>query len=1329
MASTPFTVKALFEYTSDHPDDLVFQPGQVITVTAVEDEEWYSGKYSDNGVEKVGLFPQNFVEAYTPPAPARPAGRPKRESVILEPKRESVIDPDEFHDSKEDVEPVKPAEHSIGVSNTPAAASAAAEPASESVRQATNAIPPRNANNDDDDDDDDDDWDTPRGMPARAATMDSHEPKPLSKTSTFDHHQPSKETPKESQPNADIEQKELPKGKSKTAFLDEANKAAAEPVASGAPTPKPKSNAFRDRIAAFNNQAAEAPKPAAPAPKPRKFEIGQTSSYVPPLPSNQVHPSVEAARYNARSEERKTADAAADQPQAHSPPQQQKETYGDSSSDEEAKEEEPEAVAEAEAPGVSLRDRIRLLQEQQAAEAARAEAAAAAKKERKARKEQQTKESPSVQPQTTGGTLERVATGESMRSLEKPLSRRQSMDRRDSLDRRDSVGGEVGRPLSMLSHEADVDEGVEEDDDEDAATERTRAHPGGVPAGAAPAMMGAPAPAMMGAPAPGGHAAGEEDDDDDDDDSDSDDEEARRIALRERMAKLSGGGHLGMGMMGGPPGGAFAFPGQAFPQKKEKKEKKKKEVHPDEGDEAAPVASAPTVPAETAEPAHVPTSAPLAPPHATSRAAPPAPPTEQQHTSAPVPPVATLVPSPGAPPAPIEVNSDSDEKDSDDEDDETEVESRSTLPTSAPVGGSPAVPSVPQQGGPVPVTAVPPASHGGEPPVPVSSVPCSPPPQDHVKEREPKDAFRMSSLGKSLPHTGDETGMGDDEHTESDASSIYPQHPRRQDSTKRGPSALGGAPVLPLPALQKPISLDGVVSGQYSSDEVGGYDADEDTDLNANLSEEEEARGVHHGTIPPPIPPAERAPPPIPQSPVTSAPPPIPTSPPASRAPPPIPQSPERGAPPPPPPATERSAPPPPPERAAAPPPPPPVPGSPQVPPPSMPHQHAPAVPGAPAPPVPHAVPPPPPPHAPDAHHAPQPPSRAPPPPVPNASPPMPRHAPPPQAAPVPPALQHVPPPPQHAPAPPAPSGAPAPPVPTGVPVPPPHGTPPGAPAGAPPGLSRTSTSRRSRTSVDLHSGYLARDLDLGENSQWWLEPNGIPPALLQRVRAGEAIYEMEDNETHKRGGRTQLSRDIYVVYADYSQTTISAQWTTEGGATFEQSSTPPPSPWPQPKLEEAHKLNGRKMVDLAHRQFGQLVADGSLAPQCVASIKDAMPSIGGRAFGALVYANMGNATTQQYDEIRAGDVVVFRNASFSSKGGLGKKSSVVEVGVAVPHSGVVYEWDGTKRKLRVFEQHEKDLGTGSAKVKQESYRLADLKSGEVKVYRVVGREYVGWDN
>ena len=264
---------------------------------------------------------------------------------------------------------------------------------------------------------------------------------------------------------------------------------------------------------------------------------------------------------------------------------------------------------------------------------------------------------------------------------------------------------------------------------------------------------------------------------------------------------------------------------------------------------------------------------------------------------------------------------------------------------------------------------------------------------------------------------------------------------------------------------------------------------------------------------------------------------------------------------------------------------------------------------------------------------------------------------------------------------------------------------------------------------MDLHSGYMARDIDLGENTQWWLEPNGIPPALLQRVRAGEAIYEMEDNETHKRGGRTQLSRDIYVVYADYSQTTISTQWTSEGGATFEQSSTPPPSPWPQPKLEEAHKLNGRKMVDLAHRQFGQLVADGSLAPQCVASVKDAMPSIGGRAFGALVYANMGNATTQQYDEIRAGDVVVFRNASFSTKGGLGKKSSVVEVGVAVPHSAVVYEWDGTKRKLRVFEQHEKDLGTGSAKVKQESYRLADLKSGEVKVYRVVGREYVGWDN
>src|SRR5947207_2008684 len=77
MSSTPFTAKALFEYTSSYEDDLNFSIGQIITVTKEEDAEWYFGEYMGESGIKEGIFPRNFVEKYDPPAPPRPS-RPNR---------------------------------------------------------------------------------------------------------------------------------------------------------------------------------------------------------------------------------------------------------------------------------------------------------------------------------------------------------------------------------------------------------------------------------------------------------------------------------------------------------------------------------------------------------------------------------------------------------------------------------------------------------------------------------------------------------------------------------------------------------------------------------------------------------------------------------------------------------------------------------------------------------------------------------------------------------------------------------------------------------------------------------------------------------------------------------------------------------------------------------------------------------------------------------------------------------------------------------------------------------------------------------------------------
>jgi len=59
---------------------------------------------------------------------------------------------------------------------------------------------------------------------------------------------------------------------------------------------------------------------------------------------------------------------------------------------------------------------------------------------------------------------------------------------------------------------------------------------------------------------------------------------------------------------------------------------------------------------------------------------------------------------------------------------------------------------------------------------------------------------------------------------------------------------------------------------------------------------------------------------------------------------------------------------------------------------------------------------------------------------------------------------------------------------------------------------------------------------------------------------------------------------------------------------------------------------------------------------------------------------------------------------------------------------GVVFEWDGTKKKIRVWEQGNQEKGK-RPKVRDESYRVADLKSGEVRVWRVMPRSFVNWGN
>jgi hypothetical protein len=258
-----------------------------------------------------------------------------------------------------------------------------------------------------------------------------------------------------------------------------------------------------------------------------------------------------------------------------------------------------------------------------------------------------------------------------------------------------------------------------------------------------------------------------------------------------------------------------------------------------------------------------------------------------------------------------------------------------------------------------------------------------------------------------------------------------------------------------------------------------------------------------------------------------------------------------------------------------------------------------------------------------------------------------------------------------------------------------------------------------------MESGHFAHDLDLASQSGWWLQPNSLPPQLQGRK---DIFFESEESTASSRGGKTVVTRDIYILYQDYSQTIITVEFDphdNNADVSLEQRHEPPPRTLRQDQLEASYERFSRPISEAVAKLKDTVVGDGTphaLVYELLKPYKDALLPVGTRAYGALVYSNLANASTAQHDEIRPGDVVSIRNAKFQGKHGPMHAKYSMEVGKP-DHVGIVAEWDGTKKKVRAWEQ-----GREGRKVRMESFKLDDLRSGEVKVWRVMARSWVGWE-
>ncbi|KAL7414830.1 hypothetical protein BDY24DRAFT_384729 [Mrakia frigida] len=100
-------------------------------------------------------------------------------------------------------------------------------------------------------------------------------------------------------------------------------------------------------------------------------------------------------------------------------------------------------------------------------------------------------------------------------------------------------------------------------------------------------------------------------------------------------------------------------------------------------------------------------------------------------------------------------------------------------------------------------------------------------------------------------------------------------------------------------------------------------------------------------------------------------------------------------------------------------------------------------------------------------------------------------------------------------------------------------------------------------------------------------------------------------------------------------------------------------------------------------------------------------------SFGHLIFHQSSQDLLARRDDIRPGDVITLSSASFKGKKGL--QSYAMEVGQGV---AIVLEFEVKKSKIRVVQAAGK--ANHYPTLESVSYRLEDLKAGDVRVFRPV---------
>ncbi|KAG0148767.1 hypothetical protein CROQUDRAFT_131670 [Cronartium quercuum f. sp. fusiforme G11] len=257
---------------------------------------------------------------------------------------------------------------------------------------------------------------------------------------------------------------------------------------------------------------------------------------------------------------------------------------------------------------------------------------------------------------------------------------------------------------------------------------------------------------------------------------------------------------------------------------------------------------------------------------------------------------------------------------------------------------------------------------------------------------------------------------------------------------------------------------------------------------------------------------------------------------------------------------------------------------------------------------------------------------------------------------------------------------------------------------------------------------YKARDLDLASERWWRTKPVSLPTSVQ---RMTDVLARIQGSSTLTKGVPT-YQYELVVIRDDYSKTVVRIYFEEgEGESETEMAQThyPPPVPYPIATLQELSASIGPQLVARAKARedekgvkFSASEENGKLfVGTIVKSVAIALEPVG-ETFGEVIYKceiqdfKGAHPEIDVKDDIRPGDIVASYGATFKGKG-IGHNSMNLGT-VTNAHVAIVAEHDVKKNKFKAY-------GIWHGKVELLSYRLDELKSGSIKVFRVLDKKFL----